>query len=131
MYIIFLLNYLQIFLFSNNFQINVQTYLETLLLNSLYIKNSINFKKLMEFCIYNWLRRLELNQWSSGYEPDEIPLLYSAINFLFIILKKNGCAFPYYSNSCAIRSFFLKTKNGTATGNRTPVAWMKTTSPNH
>lgn len=27
----------------------------------------------------NWLRRQELNLWSSGYEPDEIPLLHSAI----------------------------------------------------
>ena len=26
-----------------------------------------------------WLRRMELNHLSSGYEPDEIPFLYSAI----------------------------------------------------
>ncbi len=29
--------------------------------------------------VLNWLRRQELNLWSSGYEPDEIPLLHSAI----------------------------------------------------
>ena len=39
-----------------------------------------------------WLRRMESNQRPSGYEPDELPLLYSAkasanLHFFFDICK--------------------------------------------
>lgn len=67
----------------------VQIYSVQVVLVSATRYHSLSHQRQIWLLNKNWVQRLELNQLPPGYEPDELPMLYSAINWIPLPYKSS------------------------------------------